>query len=211
MKQFLLATVLMAGAVGAFFGGRVILIPSEAGVASTQSLGDLTAMTAIVTEVQAIVGTGDLAGAETRITDLETAWDDAQAEMQPKNPEAWGRVDDAVDASLSALRAGTPDAAAATEALAAVQLVMSDPTAGTDSKAGLVEVGGIAVTDDTGHPLPCEAMLTMIKDRRAGGAAVAGAPALDDLVAKATERCNADDDRNADAFSAAALKLLGQG
>jgi hypothetical protein len=209
VRQFLLATVLVAGAVGAFFGGRAFLIPAEA-AASVQSLGDLAAMSAIVTDVQAIVGTGDLAGAETRITDLETAWDDAEAEMQPKNPEAWGRVDDAIDASLSALRAATPDAAAATETLAALTLVMSDPTVGAGSTGGMVEVDGIAVTDDTGHPLPCEVMLTMVKDKQASGAVVADAAALDDLVVKATERCNADDDRNADAFSAAALKLLGQ-
>jgi hypothetical protein len=35
--------------------------------------------------------------------------------------------------------------------------------------------------------------------------------AIADLIAKATERCNADDDRNADAFSAQALQMLTAG
>ncbi len=204
MRQLLLATVLIVGAVAAFAAGRVLLVPSPG-----QVLGDLQPMQAIVTDVQGIVGSGDLDRAATRITDLETAWDDAEAEMRPKNPEAWGRVDDAIDAALSSLRAETPDATAASAALAGVQQAMADP--GADSTGGPVEVEGILVTDATGHPLPCEAMLSSIRDQRAGGAAVADAAALEDLVAKATERCNADDDRNANALSAKALKLLGQG
>ena len=89
-----------------------------------------------------------------------------------------------VDAALSSLRAETPDATAASAALAGVQQAMADP--GADSTGGPVEVEGILVTDATGHPLPCEAMLSSIRDQRAGGAAVADAAALEDLVAKAT-------------------------
>jgi len=204
VRQFLLATVLVVGAVAAFAAGRMLLVP-----ATGQALGDLQSMQAIVTDVQGIVGGGDLARAATRITDLETAWDDAEADMRPKNPEAWGRVDDAIDAALSSLRAETPDPAKAAEALVGLQQAMADP--GTGGTGGLVEVDGILVTDATGHPRPCEEMLTSIRDKRAGGSSGSDATALDDLVAKATERCNADDDRNANAFSAAALKLLGQG
>lgn len=74
-----------------------------------------------------------------------------------------------------------------------------------------MKVGGILVTDETGHPLPCEAMLQQVRDKEASGAVAADPAAVEDLVAKATERCNADDDRNSDAFSAKALKALGQG
>lgn len=204
MRQFLLATVLVVGAVAAFAAGRTLLVP-----AGGQALGDLQPMQAIVTDVQGIVGSGDLGRAETRITDLETAWDDAEADLRPKDPEAWGRVDDAIDAALSSLRAATPDAAKASKALAGVQQALADPGAG--GTGGPVEVEGILVTDATGHPLPCEEMLSSIRDKRAGGSAAADAAALDDLVVKATKRCNADDDRNANAFSAKALKLLGQG
>ena len=66
MRQFLLATALVAGAVGAFFGGRILLTP-----AATAPLGDMTGFSAIVADVQAIARGGDLAAAATRVTDLE--------------------------------------------------------------------------------------------------------------------------------------------
>jgi hypothetical protein len=208
VRQFLLAAVLVFGAVALFFGGRAVLAPDLA-PAAVASLGDLAPMQAIVTDVQGIVGTGDLAAAKTRITDLETAWDEAEPVMRPKDAANWGRVDDAIDAALSALRKGNPDAGEAGQVLQALQVAMADPSGGA-ATGGLVLVGGIAVTDETGHPLPCEDMLGQVRDA-SGAATVTDTAALDDLVAKATERCNADDDRNADGFSAAALKLLGQG
>ena len=59
--------------------------------------------------------------------------------------------------------------------------------------------------------VPCEEML---KDLRAAQASVAPAAAdkakLAELEAKGIERCNADDDKRADEFFAAALKILGK-
>ena len=70
-------------------------------------------------------------------------------------------------------------------------------------------VSGIAVTDEAGHNLPCEVML---KDLATGLAtttiAAAGKTAATDFQTKALERCNADDDARADAFSAQALAVL---
>jgi hypothetical protein len=205
MRQILLATALVAMPVAVFFGGRAVLMPASVQSQAGPSLGDLGPMQAIVTDVQAIVATGDLAKAETRITDLETAWDDAEAAMQPKNPEAWGTVDDAIDTALKALRATAPDAATATAALAALQGVMADPTAGGAAAGGVQYVKGIAVTDATGHPLPCEAML---KDLTVAIGTSTPAQEVLDLQAKAVERCNADDDRTSGQFSAEALALL---
>ncbi|MFO1201981.1 MAG: hypothetical protein U1E58_05025 [Tabrizicola sp.] len=202
MRQVLLAVALVAGAVALFIAGRMMLLPGAG-----QSLGDLAPMQAIVTDVQAIVGTGDLAKAETRITDLESAWDEAEATLRPKDPAAWGRVDDAIDAALSALRAPSPDAQAAGATLVSLQAVMANPAAGAGA-GGAQMIDGIAVTDATGHPLPCEDMLTEVKSRLSTAPATVDRTKLDDLVAKATERCNADDDRNADAFSAQALAAL---
>lgn len=205
MRQFLLATALVLGAVAVFFGGRVLLAPD-----ATRPLGDLTAMQAIVSDVNAIVGSGDLVKAKARIADLETAWDDAEPTLRPKDPEAWGRVDDGIDAALSALRKENPLAAEASAALDKLQQVMADPAAAA-AGSGPVAVEGIAVTDASGHPLPCEEMIQAVKDKQTGGTGAGDPAAIDDLIAKATERCNADDDRNADAFSARALKALGQG
>jgi hypothetical protein len=206
MKQILLAAVLIAGAIGVFIGGRALL-PTPAPVAV---LGDLTAMQAIVSDVQTVAQAGDLPAAALRISDLETAWDDAEATLQPMNPEAWGRVDGVIDDALSALRADTPDAGAVMAALAAVTTTMADPGAADSAVGGLVMVGGIAVTDASGHPLPCETMLTRLRETMTATPPQGDAAAtVNDLLAKATERCNADDDKNADAFSAQALQALG--
>jgi hypothetical protein len=204
VKQFLLAAVLVAGAVGAFFGGRVLLAPSATG-----SLGDMTAFSTIVTDVQGIAKGGDLAAAGVRITDLETAWDDAEATLRPKNPDAWGMVDGATDDALHALRAGTPDPAKVDATLSALQAALADPSQGGATVGGVVMVADVAVTDGAGHPLPCETMLTEVKAKLAATTLTPEAAAkVDDLVAKATERCNADDDKNADNFSAQALAAL---
>ena len=70
-------------------------------------------------------------------------------------------------------------------------------------------VAGIAVTDDTGRALPCEVMLGTLRDGLAAKAPTgAAATRVADLQARALERCNADDDRNADAFTAQALALV---
>jgi hypothetical protein len=206
MKQAFLAAALIAAAVGLFSAGRMMW---PVAAVEAASLGDLSAMQAIVADVAAIAKTGDLTAAETRISEFETAWDDAQPVMQPKNPEAWGRVDGAADAAFRALRSATPDHAAVEAALVTLAATLADPGASAPGKGGVVLVSGIAVTDASGHPLPCEAMLADVNARLAATTMTPEAgQAIADLIVKATERCNADDDRNADAFSAQALAML---
>ncbi len=55
------------------------------------------------------VRSGDQAGAATRITDLETAWDDDQVSLQPADCQAWTYLDQQIDPALSAVRASHPD------------------------------------------------------------------------------------------------------
>jgi hypothetical protein len=210
MKQILLALLLTAAPVAAFTGFQIYMVPHAARAAEAKSLGDLTAMSAIVADVTAIAATGDFAKAQTRITDFETAWDDAEATMHPLNPDAWGVIDEAADHALKALRKGTPDAAKITATLAALTAALANPTiaigGGTVGK-----VAGIDVTDANGHPIPCETMLKSLRDVIAGGKLAADkAAAAGDFVTKATERCNADDDVHADEFSAQGLALAAQ-
>ena len=206
MKQTLLASGLIAAAVFLFIVGRMFLPGAAPEVAA---LGDLTGMMAIVGDVTAIAKTGDMVAAKARIADLETAWDDAEAAMRPMNPDAWGRVDEATDAALSALRAKVPDAAIVEANLATLAATMADPGTGGAVAGGVVMIGDIAVTDGNRHPLPCEAMLADVTAAASARPPTGEAAAkVADLVAKATERCNADDDRHSDAFSAAALQAL---
>lgn len=125
MKQILLACALILAPVGAFTAFQVAFVGSAQADAA---LGDLSPMKAIVADVQKIATTGDFAAASTRITDFETAWDDAEAGMRPLNPDAWGKIDDAADAALKSLRRGTPTADVVTPALAGLLAALDNPT-----------------------------------------------------------------------------------
>ncbi len=125
MKQILLATALILAPVGAFTAFEITFVGSAQADAS---LGDLSPMKAIIADVQKIVATGDLAAAATRITDFETAWDDAEAGMRPLNPDAWTKIDDASDAALKSLRKDKPTADVVNPALAALMGALDNPT-----------------------------------------------------------------------------------
>lgn len=212
MRQLLLATALIALPV-AGFALVELTFPSSAPATTapgTESLGDLSSYETIVGDTEALAKHGDLVAAERRVTDFETRWDEDEATLRPKAPESWGNVDAAADAAFSALRARHPDAAAVQESLAALSLVLVEPAGGGVSGTATA-VSGIAVTDAKGHAIPCEAMLANLRKALAAGAiAATDKPVAIGLQAKATERCNADDDARADAFSAQALALAGK-
>ena len=212
MKQLLLATALIVVPVGAFTAFNLYAAaPSVAAAAATPAtgLGDMSAFSSIVVDVQTIAATGDLAAAKVRIKDFETAWDDQASALRALDGNAWGTIDDAADAALNALRAGTPDAAAVNTTLAALQATLASPVAATSAPVAAILVSGITVTDANGRALPCEVMLKSVAD----GLTTAKLSDADrttavDFQTKALERCNADDDQRADEFSAQALALV---
>jgi hypothetical protein len=208
MKQLLLAIALIAAPVGLFAAGYRYLSPA-ATAASFASLGDLASLKAIVADVQTISTAGDLKKAGERVTDFETAWDDAEPTMRSLNPAAWGNIDEAADGALKSLRAADPDAAKVSSALTGLMAKLDDPYGqAVAGAAAATMVDGIAVSGPDGRPQPCEDMIKQLEKAVASAKlSDADAAAVAGFKSKALERCNADDDLHADEFSARAIAI----
>ena len=80
----------------------------------------VTVYKTITQDTLAMVDSGDQSGAQARITDLETAWDDAQAHLKPRDPAAWTRIDSKIDTVLRELRSTSPNPPSEKDALNAL-------------------------------------------------------------------------------------------
>lgn len=96
----------------------VTLAPGQKVVPLTAA--DLGGFTTITKDTLALVAAGKQGEATARIKDLETGWDDAQSDLQAKDPQRWTDLDGKIDDVLTALRASNPKAADETTALNAL-------------------------------------------------------------------------------------------
>ncbi|MET7727798.1 COG4705 family protein [Streptomyces mirabilis] len=71
----------------------------------------------ITADTLAKLNSGNQQAATTRVTDLETAWDDGQPTLEPKSEQSWRFLDSEIDHVLKSLRASNPDKATEVKAL----------------------------------------------------------------------------------------------
>jgi hypothetical protein len=71
---------------------------------------------------------------------------------------------------------------------------------------------GLTLSAHAADTVPCEDMLQTTRDALTAATTLAAADktAIDALIVKGTERCNADDDKRADGFFGDAMKLMGK-
>ncbi|TAV64732.1 hypothetical protein [Rhizobium leguminosarum] len=124
MRQIFLAIALIVAPVAAFTGFELY---TNNAPATAADLGDLSSFKTIIADVQALVSKGDLSAAARRITDYETAWDQAETAIRPLDPNGWNNVDAASDAALKALRQSTPSPDKVSKTLATLMAVLNNP------------------------------------------------------------------------------------
>jgi hypothetical protein len=100
-------------------GGSSVTATLAPGQSATAKFppGEVAKFRTVTQDTLAKVQAGDQAGATARIKDLETAWDDDQATLQPLDDTAWTVLDGQIDSVLKALRASNPNPATETQTL----------------------------------------------------------------------------------------------
>jgi uncharacterized membrane protein YkoI len=108
---------------------------------------DLSSFRGIAQDTLTIVNTGNLKLAKSRIKNLETDWDRAEAKLRPQNPEQWRRIDKAIDAALQQLRTDSPQATAANEVLQNLLAELDRPNEIAAGNAGSAISAKLSITD----------------------------------------------------------------
>lgn len=129
--QTLVVLVLVVVVGGWFYSWRTGTLNAEAAapISVTQSgsaqfkpspLGDMTEFITITQDTLNLLNAGKQADATNRITDLESAWDNAHATLQRRDINEWHAVDDKIDTVLRELRSTSPNPTTEKSALKAL-------------------------------------------------------------------------------------------
>jgi uncharacterized membrane-anchored protein len=119
LQQVLVTAAVLVIAAGTGYALRQHGLRSEAVSASSQAatLGDVSSFRVIADDTLRLVNAGRINDAKTRVTDLESAWDDAQARLQAMAPDKWKVVDGSIDKVLRQVRTAKPVASLCGSAL----------------------------------------------------------------------------------------------
>ncbi len=106
-KLFLILTL---AALPLVSGSNFVVQPAYAAI-KTSKLGDLSALSKIVSDTLNLVNAGDIKSAIKRVTEFETAWDANAGRLQKLDKKSWKKIDGASDVALSTVRypSATPD------------------------------------------------------------------------------------------------------
>jgi hypothetical protein len=103
-------------------GGSSVTATLAPGQSATANFppAEVAKFRAVTQDTLAQVRAGDQSGATARVKDLETAWDDDQATLQPLDDTGWTVLDGQIDSVLKSVRASNPDPATETQTLTAL-------------------------------------------------------------------------------------------
>lgn len=98
---------------------------SSSSVTQAFPLDDISNFKKITEDTLSLVQEGNLSSAKSRVSDLETAWDKAEARLKPINKTKWNEIDNAIDKVLRQVRAVHQDANASKTSLEALLSVLN--------------------------------------------------------------------------------------
>jgi len=124
--QVALAVSVLVITAASGYHWRHITLQKEAtaSVSSVSPLGDLSGLRKITEDTLSLVEANNLSAAASRVTYLETSWDNSAGKLRTMNPTKWSVVDESIDNVLRQLRANHQDPAGCKKSLESLILTL---------------------------------------------------------------------------------------